>query len=62
MASQIQHRLDKRQKQGLVKRVNSLDWENLLLRPLPPLPEDAPFDPDLVAESLEELHTNPMKV
>jgi hypothetical protein len=56
MASQIQHRLNKRRKSGKAPKDSpGLDWDSLLLRPLPPLPEEAPFDSDEEFKAIEEL-------
>lgn len=55
MASQICEKLDRNLKANGKKRPRPLDWDSLLLRPLPPLPEDAPFDPQVERDAIEEL-------
>lgn len=50
---QIREKLDANLKNTGKKRPASLDWDSILLRPLPPLPEDAPYD-ETVLEALEE--------
>jgi hypothetical protein len=56
MASQIQTKLETNLKRTGRKRPQRLDWDSLLLRPLPPLPEDAPFDPQTARDAIEELN------
>lgn len=56
MCSQISHRVDQREKETGKKRPFYVDWETILLRPLPPLPEQAPFDPAEAKKALEEFN------
>lgn len=56
LSLQIQDKLKRNLKKTGRKRPERLDWDSLLLRPLPPLPEAAPFDSDLVEEAIEELN------
>lgn len=58
MSAQIQTKLETNLKRTGRKRPKRLDWDSLLLRPLPPLPEDAPFDPEIERSAIEEFQAN----
>ena len=55
-SAQIITKLDINLKRTGTKRPKILDWDSLLLRPLPPLPENAPLDPALIKGALKELN------
>jgi len=61
MAIQIQEKLHQNLKVTGKTRHAHLDWNSLLLRPLPPLPENAPLDPDLIKGAIEELNATKPK-
>lgn len=58
LVAQIRMQLDINLKRTGRKRPNRLDWDSLLLRPLPPLSEDAPFDPEVERDAIQELKNN----
>lgn len=59
--SQIITKLDANLKRIGKTRGNHLDWDSILLRPLPPLPENAPLDPALIEGAIKELNETKTK-
>ena len=58
MCSQIQHKQNSFERKTGKKRPYQMDWNALTPRPFPPLPEDAPFDPETERDAIEKLNQN----
>jgi len=58
MLSQLQHKQANFHRMQGKKRPFQMDWSSFTPRPFPPLPEDAPFDPQAERDAIEELNNN----